>query len=416
MTAFPNSSAMDATASGGGPITMLPQIVTGQPEQILSHVTQVLQKATQFITLLEDLDKARRQLGQIWSGHASESALQKISESLQQFEKIIKSIEDGAKLLGEAAKLVEAVQTGYKTVVGAVNPTVAALMSNPWTHAAAQALSTTTSASLRTFINAVGALLNALGATRIGAVLTQLGGVIGALEQLFGGGSSGTGTGTTTPVSANPVTAPGQVSTVASPSGTQAVNGNGGTLPAMSPQTSGSTAASGLQGLLNVPGQATAGVTDNGAVLPTATTLPTATILPAGTVLPAGTTLPPGNEWMTSYTPAALYPGAAGADNSWIPVDPADGSTGTDTGTPSGSDTDGSDTGGSDTGSDSGGAGSTGGGHDATITATKGDLTVTVEVPVDSGQPTDFDLDVTAGSDHLVEHVDIDAAGKVSVS
>ncbi len=41
---------------------------------------------------------------------------------------------------------------------------------------------------------------------------------------------------------------------------------------------------------------------------------------------------------------------------------------------------------------------------------------MTVEVPVDSGQPTDFDLDVTAGSDHLTEHVDIDASGKVSVS
>ena len=35
---YPPSYAMDATASGGGPSTMLPQIVTGSPEAILSHV------------------------------------------------------------------------------------------------------------------------------------------------------------------------------------------------------------------------------------------------------------------------------------------------------------------------------------------------------------------------------------------
>ncbi|BCJ32102.1 WXG100 family type VII secretion target [Actinocatenispora sera] len=401
MTAFPNSSAMDATAAGGGPITMLPLIVTGQPAQILQHVTEVLGKATQFISLLEDLDKARKQLGEIWSGHASESALTKIAESLQQFEKIIKAIQDGAKLLQEAAHLVQTVQTAYRSIVSAVNPTVAALMSNPWTHAAARALSTATSGTLRSFIQAIGQLLNALGVTKLGTVLTDLGTVIGTLEQLFGGGSAGAGGALPGGgVSASPVTAPGAVTTVASGTGQQAIAGGLGSagLPTMTPVT-GTTAATGLQGLLTVPGQVTNGVTAG---------------LGLGSVgLGAGVP-----SWMTGYNPTAL----GGADNSWIPVDAngdagaADtGSTG-DSGGDSGST---GDSGNGDSGSTGdGGAATTGSGdvHETTITATKGDLSVTVEVPVEQGHATGIDLNVSSGSESIAEHVDIDANGAVSVS
>ncbi|BCJ33627.1 hypothetical protein Athai_11300 [Actinocatenispora thailandica] len=404
MTAFPNSSAMDATAAGGGPITMLPLIVTGQPAQILQHVTEVLGKATQFVSLLEDLDKARKQLGEIWSGHASESALTKIAESLQQFEKIIKAIQDGAKLLQEAAQLVQTVQTAYRSIVSAVNPTVAALMSNPWTHAAARALSTATSGTLRSFIQAIGQLLNALGVTKLGTVLTDLGTVIGALQQLFGGGSAATGGAVSgSGVSASPVTAPGTVTTVASGTGQQAIAGGVGTagLPTMTPVT-GTTAATGLQGLLNVPGQVTSGVT-------------------AGLGLGAtglGTSGVP--SWLTGYNPTALA-GTGGADDSWIPVDGNGDAGGTDTGSAgdAGSGDAGSgDSGSSDGGSGDGGTTTTGSGdvHDTTITATKGDLSVTVEVPVEQGHATGIDLNVSSGSESIAEHVDIDANGAVSVS
>jgi hypothetical protein len=81
----------------------------------------------------------------VWSGAASETALKKITDSLQSFEKIIKVVQEGAQLLGVAGTLVKTAQTAYTSVVSAVNPTVAALMSNPWTHAAAVALSTATS-------------------------------------------------------------------------------------------------------------------------------------------------------------------------------------------------------------------------------------------------------------------------------
>jgi uncharacterized protein YukE len=218
---------MDATASSGGPITFLPRIVTGQPEQVAAHVAHVLDKARQFVTLMDDFAKAEKQLAQVWSGAASETALKKITDSLQSFEKIIKVVQDGAQLLGVAGTLVKTAQTAYTSVVSAVNPTVAALMSNPWTHTAAVALSTATSASLRGFIEAIGGLLKTLGLTKLATELTTLAQIIQELEKLFSGdksASTSTPAGTTpstTAVTSNPVTAPVTPPPVASASGQQ---------------------------------------------------------------------------------------------------------------------------------------------------------------------------------------------------
>lgn len=227
MFTFPNSSAMDATAGSGGPITFLPRIVTGQPEQVAAHVAQVLAKAKQFVTLMDDFAKAEKQLSQVWSGAASETALKKITDSLQSFEKIIKVVQEGAQLLGVAGTLVKSAQAAYTSVVSAVNPTVAALMSNPWTHAAAVALSTATSASLRGFIEAIGGLLKTLGLAKLGTELTTLASIIQELEKLFGGTNSASGstpagtTPSTSTVTSNPVTAPVTPPPVASTSGQQ---------------------------------------------------------------------------------------------------------------------------------------------------------------------------------------------------
>ncbi|AHH99417.1 WXG100 family type VII secretion target [Kutzneria albida] len=236
MYIFPNSSAMDATAAGGGPITFLPRIVTGSPEQIMTHVTQVLDKARHFISLMDEFAKAEKQLAQVWSGKAADGALKKISDSVQSFEKIIKVVQEGAQLLGVAGGLVKAAQHAYQSVVSAVNPTVAALMSNPWTHAAARALSSATSASLRAFIESIGALLKTLGVVKLGTQLSTLAGIIGQLEELFGGSKSQAATGGGTPtdtstVSSTPVTAPQTPPPVASTSGQQAVQQAAATNP-----------------------------------------------------------------------------------------------------------------------------------------------------------------------------------------
>jgi hypothetical protein len=236
---FPNSSAMDATASVGGPITVLPQILTGSPDQIAKHVTELLKKATEFTTLFADFEKAAQQLEQTWSGAASESALKKIGDSLSSLTKIIGVVQQGAELLGVSGTLVKTAQEAYRTVVSAVNPTVAGLMSNPWTYGAAVALSTATSASLKAFIEAIGALLKTLGGVDLANQITRIATIIGEIEKLFGGGATtpttpttpatgGTGaTGsvpTNTTVAGSPVAAPQAPAPVASPSGQQAVS------------------------------------------------------------------------------------------------------------------------------------------------------------------------------------------------
>jgi hypothetical protein len=275
MLTFPNSSAMDATASSGGPITILPQIVTGQPEQIAKHVMDLVKKAEQFLSMYNELTKAADQLGKIWSGAASESALKKISESLGQLTKIINVVEKGAELLGVSGTLIKTAQEAYRAVVAAVNPTVAALMSNWWTYGAAVALSTATSASLRAFITAIGALLKALGAVDLAQQVTTLAQVIGEIEKLFHHGSGSSGA-TTPSIGNTPVRAPQTPAPVASPSGQQAAS--------------------------------------------------------SGNPTPGGEGIPQQQPSFTDYTPPALATGGGGSSgsggssggsgsNSWIPVD-----------------------------------------------------------------------------------------------
>ncbi|MFJ8916243.1 hypothetical protein [Amycolatopsis sp. NPDC102389] len=229
MLTYPNSSAMDATASSGGPITILPQILTGQPEQIAKHVLEVLKKANEFLTMYNEVTKAAEQLGKIWSGGASDSALKKITDSLNSLTKIIQVVQKGAELLGIAGTLIKTAQTAYKAVVSAVNPTVAGLMSNPWTYGAAVALSTATSASLRAFITAIGALLKALGVVDLANQITQIASIIGEVQKLFGHNDAGdNGAAGNSAVSGTPITNPQAPGSVASGSGQAAIGGSGG--------------------------------------------------------------------------------------------------------------------------------------------------------------------------------------------
>ena len=205
---IPNSSAMDATSTCGGPITMLPQIVTGEPEQIWAHVEQLVQKAAQFASLLAQFEQAQQQLQKAWSGGASESAIKKVGDSLQAFDKIIKVVEEGGALLGISAGMVKTAQTAYQSVVSAVNPTVAGLMSNPWTYSAAVALSTGTSATLRGFIQTVQGLLSALGAGKLAQQIATLITIISEIEQLMNSGTGAAAGNTPGQQPTSPVIAP----------------------------------------------------------------------------------------------------------------------------------------------------------------------------------------------------------------
>ena len=193
MFTVPNSSAMDATAASGGPITMLPQIVTGQPETIAAHTTGVLAQATKYLTVIEDLTKATQSLSNVWSGAAS-TATKKLTDSLSAFEVIVKALQTGAQLLGVSGAAVKTAQTGYTSVVSSVNPTVASLMSNPWTYGAAVSLSTSTSSMLRRIRPAIEGVLQALGGAQMLQVITTVVQIITTIEKLASGTSAAAST------------------------------------------------------------------------------------------------------------------------------------------------------------------------------------------------------------------------------
>ncbi len=367
MLNIPNSGAMDAAAGGAGPSTVaLPQIIGGNPAAILAHAAEVMQRATKLVGLLEDLERSKQQLRVAWPrGSASDHAQRKLSNSFRNFNETIQAVFSGVRELEAAAAKLEMAQNAYRSIVSAVNPTVAALLSNPWTQAAARALATSASSSLSGFLKSIAGVLNAIGAGNIGSIVTSLATIVGEIEKLFskggggsGGGSGGGGNGEyriqpyPNPGS-TPVQQPGGIPPVASPSGHAAVGGYPGGYPG---------AGGGYPG-------------------------------------------------MPGYYPPALNPG-----NGWVAVDPSTGGTMPATGpvttlpapaplpdpTPP-ADGDGSDGGGS------------AGDDDVTITASKGDLKVTVEVPVDTGR--DFEVEVSAesGGQSITQHVDVDADGSVSV-
>jgi uncharacterized protein YukE len=264
MFAFPNSSAMDVAAAGGGPITILPQIITGQPEQIAQHTTGLLAKAAQFASLLQEFSKAGQSLSQVWSGAAAETAVKKITDSLSALQNIIKAVEGGAALLGISGTLVKSAQTAYTSVVSSVNPTVAGLISNPWTYSAGVALATSTSAALRAFITAVEGLLSALGAGKLATEIATVVQIIAEIEQLAQGPNAATSgaTPTTTTVSTPAITMPQAPPQVATSAGQQAITGY--TPPALTGYTGTTPGSTPVTPTGNYPTTSQITPTDNG--------------------------------------------------------------------------------------------------------------------------------------------------------
>src|SRR5690606_18093745 len=138
----------------------------------------------------------------------------------------------GVRELEAAAAQLETAQNAYRSIVSSVNPTVAALLSNPWTQAAARALATSATSSLSGFLKAIAGVLNAIGAGNIGSIVSSLATIVGEIEKLFNKGGAGAGTGGgevhTLPYpnpGATPVEQPGGIPPVASPSGHAAIGG-----------------------------------------------------------------------------------------------------------------------------------------------------------------------------------------------
>jgi uncharacterized protein YukE len=180
--------AVDCLTGGGASATLARS--QGSPEHISAAAAHRLRQAEQFIRIIEQLSSATQSLEQAWSGQASEAAVQKITSTIGSFMKIVQAIEEGAALLGVTGGLIASAQTGYCSVMSSVNPTVASLMSNPWTYSAAQALATGSLASVNTWINAIQAALHIQGAGKIMQQVGMLTAIVMDIERLAQGGGS----------------------------------------------------------------------------------------------------------------------------------------------------------------------------------------------------------------------------------
>lgn len=363
---IPNSSAMDATAASGGPSTMLPQIVTGQPTAIASHVTGVLAQVEKYLTVIEDLTKATQSLSNVWSGAASETATKKITDTLSAFQDITKALQTGATLLGVSGAAVKTAQTGYTSVVSAVNPTVASLMSNPWTYGAAVGLSTSTSGMLRGFITAIEGVLQALGGAQMLQVITTVLQIIQTIEKLAGGTSTAASTAGATPT----VSTIAPIGTAVTPPPVASVTGQQVSSLGQDPTVS--------QILAN--GGATASTPAQGGQSPSSPS----TDLGYG-LGPSGASGSSGSQPSTDLGYGLGPSGSSGSD-SWIPVDPS---------------------------SSGAGAAAPAGGQPISVTTTHDGVTTTVELP--AGQASDVSIGYTVDGQQFSENIGVTADGKVSV-
>jgi uncharacterized protein YukE len=180
--------AVDA-CTGGGASACLAKI-QGSPPAIAGTAAQRLHQAAQFVRIIEDLSTATQSLQQAWSGEASEAAVQKIMSTIGSFIRIVDAIQQGAALLNITGGLIASAQTGYCGVMSSVNPTVASMMSNPWTYSAAQALASGSLASVNTWITVIQAAIHVKGAGQIMQQVAMLTTIMMDIERLAQGGGN----------------------------------------------------------------------------------------------------------------------------------------------------------------------------------------------------------------------------------
>jgi hypothetical protein len=187
MYAIPNSSAMDAAAACGGPsATVLPWIVSAEPQSVLQYAADLTQRVARLITIVERIEESKRALRHAWSsGSASDGAIQKITSTIEAFQRIASAVQALETQIKAVSTALQLVQQAYRAVVGAVNPTVATLLSNPYTRAAATSLATSTTASLSSFVHTSRTVLDQIGLVRLIAIVSALATIAGELDKLF---------------------------------------------------------------------------------------------------------------------------------------------------------------------------------------------------------------------------------------
>jgi uncharacterized protein YukE len=175
------SPFIDQMAAGGGIGSLCrPLVMGGDPAAILGYTGQVTDRIRTFVSLLGDLERARDQLRQLWTGSgASDAAMRELAQAFDTFHRTIQVLTRFVQQLEAAAGTLDLAQRGHNAAVRAAEPTVAALSGSPWTRPAATALATGVTSSLAAFLNTAGSLLTAIGQQNIAGIVSSLSSVTG---------------------------------------------------------------------------------------------------------------------------------------------------------------------------------------------------------------------------------------------
>ncbi len=161
---FPTPAIDSAAANGGFSVQCRPLITGSNPQAILQHAAHFAEKMQAFANLLADLQRARDQLRQVWqSGAGADAAMRKLSQSFDKFAHTIETVNKFITELRTVASKLDLAKKACNAAIRVTEPVVAALLSNPWTHAAARAIATAVTTVIAAFLKAIAAILNEKG-------------------------------------------------------------------------------------------------------------------------------------------------------------------------------------------------------------------------------------------------------------
>ncbi|MFI7541810.1 hypothetical protein [Actinoplanes sp. NPDC049599] len=379
MFAVPNSSAMDAAAGGRGPTaTVLPWLAGAEPDQVLRYVTDLVNRITRIAGIVDQVGDAGGTLRKTWTaGSASDGAVAKVRSTVATFQKIVQAVETLQAEIVAVATALRTAQHAYRSMVSSVNPTVAALLSNIHTHAAARSLAVGTTSGLASFVSSVKAALDAIGAVRLMAVVTTLATIAKELESLLSDGAAATPGG-----APSMITGPG----AGAGAGAGLTGGTTSGAPGLGAPGLGSPGSGASAGGLGAGGFGAGGTGGTGTGV-------------GGTGYGTGgwndggfgqAGAPP----FGSGASASVVPPGLAASPATLPDPPGPGTgAGHHTSTPAG-------------GTPAGGTG-----HDVTISTTHGDVTIDISVPAAAADDLAIDLTVTDGGETFTEHLNLDLDG-----
>jgi hypothetical protein len=177
------STCIDQAAMGQGFSQVCRPLITGgSPQAILLYAGRIAELVGTLTTVLNQLQGAKQQLGQVWpSGNASGAAITKLAGSYDAFGQLLQTATKLGKELTASAGQLDLATKGCNLAIQATEPKVAALQLSPYTKPAATAMAIGCTTIMSLFLKGIGSVLAAIGQGNIGSVLSAISTITGNL-------------------------------------------------------------------------------------------------------------------------------------------------------------------------------------------------------------------------------------------